>query len=134
MKNNNRILTGVLATVVFASLPAYASVAVLDGQGTTWSGTPTFETVATPSFATEEANFGGATVAAGDGLAQTFSLSTAGILSSIQFGDAGGPVGFTYGIAIYDLGAVQTPSGGASFTPGTSLLSVADAAPTFLTY
>jgi hypothetical protein len=136
MKSNIRTSAGILAAVALTALPAFAAVSPLDGQGTTWSGTPTFETVAAPSFATEEANFGpGPTAATGNGLAQTFSLSTAGILSTIQFGDAGGPSGtFTYGIAIYDLGAVQVPSGSATFTAGTSLLPAADAVPTFLTY
>jgi hypothetical protein len=132
MKNNIGTSVGILAAISLTALPAFAAVSPLDGQGTTWAGTPTFETVATPANATTEANFG---TSPANGLAQTFSLSSPGILSTVQFMDAGGPSGtFTYGIALYDLGAVQTPSGGASFTAGTSLLPATDSATTFLTY
>ena len=132
MKKNIRTSAGILVAIGLTALPAFAAVSPLDGQGTTWSGTPTFETVAAPAFATTEENFG---TSPANGLAQTFSLSTPGILSTIQFGDAGGPSGtFTYGIALYDLGAVQTPATSASFTAGTSLLPAADSATTFLTY
>ena len=132
MNKNVRTSAGILAAMGLTILPAFATVTPLDGQGTTWSGTPTFETVATPANATTEENFG---TSPANGLAQSFSLSSPGVLSTIQIMDAGGPSGtFTYGIALYDLGAVQTPSGGASFTPGTSLLPAADSATTFLTY
>jgi hypothetical protein len=132
MKNNVGTLIGTIAVSVLTAWSGQAAVTPLDGQGSTWSGSPSFQTVAAPSFATEESNFGGT---GNNGLAQTFSLSASGILSTIQFGDAGGPAGtFTYGLALYDLGPVQTPSTAASFTAGASLLPLADAATTFLTY
>jgi hypothetical protein len=133
MKTQIKTLTfcGSIVAAVALTLPASAAVTPLDGQGTTWAGSPSFQTVAAPAFATTEANFGGT---GNNGLAQSFSLTSGGILSTIQIGDAGGPLGFTYGIALYDLGAVTAPTTSASFTAGPSLLPGADSALTFLTY
>ena len=118
MKNNIKYLTAILGIAAAGAFNAQATISDFYGLGSTWSGTPSFETVAAPTFAAAEGNFGGGTA---NGLGQTFSLTTAGILSQIQIGMAGTG---SFGMALYDLGVgPQTPSGGSSFTVGTDLLS-----------
>jgi hypothetical protein len=126
---NNCIKT--LACIVSAATlcgTAHATISDYYGLGTTWSGSPSFQTVAAPTFAAAEGNFGGT---GNNGLGQTFSLATGGTLSSIQIGLAGAP-GTTYGIALYDLGITPpTPTTSSSFTVGTDLLSSGSAVTSF---
>jgi hypothetical protein len=128
MKNNIKNLTAILGIAAAGAFNAQATISDYYGLGSAWSGTPTFETVAAPTFAAAEGNFGGGTA---NGLGQTFSLTTAGILTQIQIGMAGTG---SYGMALYDLGVgPQTPSGGSSFTLGTDLLSSGSAVTSFTT-
>jgi hypothetical protein len=128
MKSNIKQSAAFLGVLAAGAMSAQASIFDFYGLGSTWSGTPSFQTVAAPAFTVSEGNFGGA---GNNGLAQTFSLATAGTLSSIQIGMSGGP-GTTFGMALFDLGiAPPTPSGGASFTVGTDLLSSGSAITSF---
>lgn len=126
MKNNIKSLTAIFGIAAAGAFSAQATISDYYGMGSTWAGTPSFETVATPTFAAAEGNFGGT---GNNGLGQTFSLTTAGILSQIQIGMAGSG---TFGIALYDLGVgPQTPTTTSSFTVGTDLLSSGSAVTSF---
>ena len=120
---------GLLAATTFT--PAvYASVSETDGLGTSWLGTPTFETAASPTtFTTAEGNFGTGGTAGNGALAQSFELSSGGTLSTLQLYLAGSAI--TYKVELFDLGAYPAsgyPSTTASFTPGTAndLLTAGD--------
>jgi hypothetical protein len=128
MNNNIKYLTAILGIAAAGAFNAQATISDFYGLGSTWSGTPSFETVAAPTFAASEGNFGGGTA---NGLGQTFSLTTAGNLSQIQIGMSGTG---SFGMALYDLGVgPQTPSGGSSFTVGTDLLSSGSTITSFTT-
>jgi hypothetical protein len=128
MKKNLNYLAATLVVLAAGAFSAQATISDFYGLGSTWSGTPSFQTVAAPTFAAAEGNFGGG---ANNGLAQTFSLANAGTLSSIQIGMAGNG---TFGMALYDLGiAPPTPTTGSSFTVGADLLSSGAAVTSFTT-
>lgn len=109
-----------LSLVVLAlalTTPIKAQITAFYGMGSAWQGTPTFKTQSAPTFASAEGNFGGGTA---NGLAETFSLSTGGTLSSIQIGLAGNG---SFGLALYDLGTtIPAQSGGNTFTVSTANL------------
>ncbi len=117
-----------VAGVLILCQQAQAQVSESDGLGTSWLGTPTFQTGAPTVFTTSEGNFGSTGGAGGFGaLAQSFELSSGGMLNNIQMVLAGGVQ--TYDIEIYDLGAYPAsgyPATSASYTPGslTDLLPV----------
>jgi hypothetical protein len=128
MKTNMRYSTALFGVLAAGALTAQATISDYYGMGSTWSGAPSFETVAAPTFAAAEGNFGGT---GNNGLGQTFSLTTGGTLSSIQIGLAGAPA-TTYGIALYDLGiAPPVPTTSSSFTVGSDLLSSGAAVTSF---
>lgn len=132
MKTHIKQLVTILGLAATTVIHSQASISDFYGLGNTWAGTPSFQTVAAPTFAAAEGNFGGT---GNNGLGQTFSLSSAGTLSSIQIGMAGAP-GTTYGVALYDLGPVSgnpllPPATSASTTVGANLLSTGFATTSF---
>jgi hypothetical protein len=124
------IKTLAILSALALAVPVQAAVSETSGLGTSWLGTPTFVTAASPTtFTTSEGNFGsaGGNGAGGFGaLAQTFELGSSGTLQNIQLYLAGGVQ--TYYVELYDLGAYPGsgyPATSSTYTPGslTSLLS-----------
>jgi hypothetical protein len=123
------IKTLAILTALALAVPVQAGVSEADGLGTNWLGALTFATYQNPNvinnpsgaFSTE-GNFGTGGSGFG-GLAQGFTNSTAGTLNNIQITLAGTVQ--TFNVFLYDLGPFSSyvQSGGASYTPGTSLLS-----------
>lgn len=128
MKTQIKIL-GTLSLLALAAA-AQASVSETDGLGTAWIGTPTFQTASPTTFTTSEGNYGSTGGANGFGaLAQTFDLTTSGILQNLQFVFAGTVQ--VNSIELYDLGAYPAsgyPATSATYTPGslTDLLTAGD--------
>jgi hypothetical protein len=126
----NHIKTLALLSALALAVPVRASVSETDGLGTSWLGTPTFQTGLPTVFTTSEGNFGSTGGAGGFGaLAQTFTLSTSGILQDIQLVLAGSTQ--TFHVELYDLGAYPGsgyPATSSTYTPSslTSLLAVGD--------
>jgi hypothetical protein len=119
----------ILATATF-TLPVQAGVLETDGLGTSWLGTPTFQSGLPTVFTTSEGNFGSTNGAGGFGaLSQSFMLNSSGTLQNIQLVLAGGAM--TYHVELYDLGAYPGsgyPATSSTYTPGslTSLLAAGD--------
>ncbi|MFO1478029.1 MAG: PEP-CTERM sorting domain-containing protein [Verrucomicrobiota bacterium] len=119
MKSTLKTLTFLSALALGAS--AQASVTEADGLGSSWLGTPTFTTMASPTTATTaEGNYGSGGSGSHGGLAQTFVNTTAGTLSSVQL-SMGGSAGAAFNIFLYDLGSATgyAPTTSASFDPST---------------
>lgn len=128
MKTQIKLLATASALALAAT--ANAGVTETDGLGTSWIGSPTFETSPTVStFTTPEGNFGTGGANGFGALAQTFDLSVGGTLQNIQFVFAGTVE--TNSIELYDLGAYPVsgyPSTSAAYNPSlhTSLLAAGD--------
>jgi hypothetical protein len=108
-------------------------VSETDGLGTSWLGSPTFATFPNPTPLANVGGGGNAYSAEGNfamtqpptgnelygngGLAQTFSLTTGGALTDLQFGFSGGAS--TLGLYLFDLGSSSsyTVATGSTFTP-----------------
>lgn len=131
MNNVTKITAGIAVSMAIIAPGIYASVSETDGLGTSWIGSPTIETVASPtSDTTSEGNFGSTGGAGGFGaLSQSFEATSAGTLANIQLYLAGGAQ--TYDVELYDLGAYPAsgyPATSSSYTPGdqTDLLTAGD--------
>jgi hypothetical protein len=137
MKNpNTKFACGLVAATLAVGLnqPAQAGVSESDGLGTSWLGTPIFQTGAPTVFTTSEGNFSNsgspANGAGGFGaLAQSFELSSSGTLQNIQLVLAGSAQ--TYHVELYDLGTYPAsgyPATSSTYTPGslTDLLAAGD--------
>ncbi len=132
MKSHIKTLAILSALALATSVQA--QVSENDGLGTSWLGTPTFQTGLANVFTTSEGNFAnGGSPANGAGgygaLAQSFELSSSGTLQNIQLVLAGGVQ--TYDVELYDLGAYPVsgyPSTSSTYTPGslTDLLAAGD--------
>jgi hypothetical protein len=127
----NHIKTLVVLSALALAVPVQASVSETDGLGTSWLGTPTFQSGLPTVFTTSEGNFGSTGGAGGFGaLAQSFELGSSGTLQNMQLVLAGGVQ--TYDVELYDLGAYPGsgyPATSSTYTPGslTSLLTAGDA-------
>ena len=138
MKTSIKILTAMsalaLATAAQANTVGGVTVNETDGLGTSWLGTPTFTTFPNPTPLANVGGGGNAYSAEGNfnqtagvvtlnepyglgGLAQTFSLTSGGTLTDLQFGFSGGAT--TLGLFIFDLGPASGYSVATSstFTP-----------------
>jgi PEP-CTERM motif len=138
MKTFIKILSAVsvlaLATAAQANTAGGVTVNETDGLGLSWLGTPTFATFPNPTPLANVGNGGNAYSAEGNfnqsagvvslnepygfgGLAQTFSLTTGGTLTDLQFGFSGGAT--TLGLFIFDLGpaSAYTVATSSTFTP-----------------
>jgi hypothetical protein len=135
MKNNIRQLAfcGSILAVAGLTTSVQAGITEADNLGFSWIGTPTYVPAAgavPSSFATAENNYGSTGGAGGNGaLSQSFTLSSAGTLSTIQLVMSG--AASTFDVELYDLGAYPGsgyPATSASYTPGslTSLLQAGD--------
>jgi len=130
MKNHIKTL-GILSALALA-VPVQASVSETDGLGTSWIGTPTFQTGVPTVFTTSEGNFGqsGGNGAGGFGaLAQSFELGSSGILQNMQLVLAGSVQ--TFHVELYDLGPYPGsgyPATSSTYTPGSqvNLLAAGD--------
>jgi len=128
MKNHIQTLT-ILSALALA-VPAQASVSETDGLGTSWLGTPAFQSGLPAVFTTSEGNFGSTGGAGGFGaLAQSFELGSSGILQNMQLVLAGSSQ--TFYVELYDLGPYPGsgyPATSSTYTPGslTSLLAAGD--------
>jgi len=130
----------VLSTLAWASSVEAGPVAASASSTSSWTaGTLAFQTGAAPTTGSggtsqDNDNWGGGAAGSGSGgfgsLAETFTVSTSGALSSIQVVMAGGSENFN--IALYDLGTVTAfgtyPAvpGQANFVPTTSSQSQVD--------
>lgn len=128
----NSIKTFVVFSAMALAWPVHAQVSESDGLGTSWLGSPTFQSGLPTVFTTSEGNFGSTGGAGGFGaLAQSFELGSGGTLNNIQLVLAGGVQ--TYQIELYDLGAYPVsgyPATSATYTPG----SLVNLLPTGLTF
>src|SRR5579859_2454261 len=138
MKTSTKILTAMsvlaLATAAQANTVGGVTVSETDGLGTSWLGTPTFTTFPNPTPLANLGNGGNAFSAEGNfnqsagvvsgnelygfgGLAQTFSLTSGGLLTDLQFGFSGGAT--TLGLFLFDLGPASgyTVATSSTFTP-----------------
>jgi len=123
-----------LASAAQANTVGGVTVNETDGLGTSWLGTPTFATFPNPTPLSNVGNGGNAYSAEGNfnqangvvtldepygqgGLAQTFSLTSGGQLTDLQFGFSGGAT--TLGVFIFDLGPASgyTVATSSTFTP-----------------
>jgi hypothetical protein len=138
MKTSIKILTAMsvlaLATAAQANTAGGVTVNETDGLGTSWLGTPTFATFPNPNPIANVGGGGNAYSSEGNfnqsagvvtlnepygfgGLAQTFSLTSGGTLTDLQFGFAGAAT--TVGVFIFDLGPASgyTVATSSTFTP-----------------
>ncbi len=126
----NHIKTLAILSAVALAVPAQASVSETDGLGTSWLGTPTFQSGLPTVFTTSEGNFGSTSGAGGFGaLAQSFELGSSGTLQNMQLVLAGSSQ--TFFVELYDLGPYPGsgyPATGSSYTPGNlvNLLAAGD--------
>jgi len=132
MKKHIRALViGTVAMVAIILTPsAQAGVSQASGLGTNWLGPITFATYQNPNVINNpngafsgEGNFGTGGVAGFGGLAQGFTNSTTGFLNNIQLTMSGAAQ--TFNLFLYDFGTFSSyvQGTGATYTPGTSLLS-----------
>lgn len=128
MKNHIKTLAILSALALATSVQA--QVSETDGLGTSWLGTPTFQSGLPTVFTTSEGNFGSSGGAGGFGaLAQSFELSSSGVLQNMQLVLAGSVQNFY--VELYDLGPYPGsgyPATSSTYTPGslTSLLAAGD--------
>lgn len=126
----NHIKTLAILSALALAVPVQASVSETDGLGTSWLGTPTFQSGLPTVFTTSEGNFGSTSGAGGFGaLAQSFELGSSGTLQNMQLVLAGSSQ--TFFVELYDLGPYPGsgyPATGSSYTPGNlvNLLAAGD--------
>jgi hypothetical protein len=125
MKNSIKALA--MLSAMTLALSAQAGVTETDGLGTSWIGTPNFNTYANPTPLNNpngafsvEGNFGTGGSGTFGGLAQGFYLTAGGALDNIQIPLAG--AANTFNVFLYDFGPFSSyaQAGSATVNPASN--------------
>lgn len=115
------IKTIAVFSMLALAVSAKAGVSESDGLGTSWLGTPTFDSYPNPNpfnnpngAFSAEGNYGSGGSGGFGGLAQGFTLTSGGSLSSVQIGLSG--AANTFNIFLYDFGTFSSYTQGGSAT------------------